>query len=232
MGLAITQSLLTDPPPNVKGCCIYTVARSVSDDLKKLIHTHPDQVKFIAADLSEPESIDLISKQAEILDGVDAFISNAGIGTEGLLSMISTQDIQRCIQVNLTAPILLTRQVVKGMISSGGSIVFISSIAARTGLSGLSAYAASKGGLLSFSKTLAREYGSKGIRSNCVLPGFLETDMNSQLPEEQKRKITSRTCLKRLGHPSDVVGLIRFLLSDEAKYTTGAEFTIDGGSTA
>jgi len=124
--------------------------------------------------------------------------------------------------------------VVKGMLGSGrgGSVVFISSVAARTGFSGLSVYGATKGALVSFSKALAREYGRKGIRSNCVLPGFLDTEMSASLGEDQRKRLVRRAALGRLGQVEDVTGAVRFLLSDEAGYVTGTEVVVDGGSSA
>jgi 3-oxoacyl-[acyl-carrier protein] reductase len=118
------------------------------------------------------------------------------------------------------------------MLARGGSLVFVSSVAARTGLAGLSVYAATKGALVSFSRALAREYGQRGIRSNCVLPGFLETEMTCSLTPEAKARLTRRTALRRLGQADDVVGAISFLLSDAARHITGAELVVDGGMLA
>jgi 3-oxoacyl-[acyl-carrier protein] reductase len=118
------------------------------------------------------------------------------------------------------------------MLARGGSLVFVSSVAARTGFSGLSVYAATKGALVSFSKVLAREYGGRGIRSNCVLPGFLETDMSATLSVEQRERLRRRSPLGRLGAVGDVVGAVRYLLSDEARFVTGTELVVDGGFSA
>jgi 3-oxoacyl-[acyl-carrier protein] reductase len=118
------------------------------------------------------------------------------------------------------------------MLTRGGSLVFIASIAARTGFSGLAAYGATKAGLVGFSRGLAREYGSRNIRSNCILPGFLATDMTASLDAPRQSQLQRRTPLGRLGDPSDVVGSVRFLLSDAARHITGTEVTIDGGMTA
>jgi 3-oxoacyl-[acyl-carrier protein] reductase len=102
-------------------------------------------------------------------------------------------------------------------------------VAARTGFSGLSVYAATKGALGSFSRAVAREYGGRGIRANCILPGFLETEMSATLSASNKERIRRRTALRRLGTVDEVVGAVRFLLSEEARYITGSELTIDGG---
>ena len=130
------------------------------------------------------------------------------------------------------ANLFLAREVIKGMLERGGSLVFISSVAARTGFSGLAVYSATKGALVSLSRAIAREYGERGIRSNCILPGFLETDMNQDVDAETRARLARRTALKRLGQPEDVVGCVSFLISDAARYLTGAEIVVDGGMTA
>jgi 3-oxoacyl-[acyl-carrier protein] reductase len=165
---------------------------------------------------------------------MDAFIANAAIGTEGLLTLTSESDLRGCVELNLTSVMLLAREILKGMLArgSGGSLLFISSIAARTGFPGLSVYGATKGALLAFSRALAREYGGRGIRSNCVLPGFLETEMSATLPETARDRLKRRTPLNRLGQVEDVAGLVSFLLSDEARHVTGSEYIVDGGMTA
>jgi 3-oxoacyl-[acyl-carrier protein] reductase len=105
-------------------------------------------------------------------------------------------------------------------------------LAARTGLSGLAAYSATKGGLISFSRALAREYGEKGIRSNTILPGYIETEMSQGVGGEERQRLARRTALKRLGNVEDMVGAVSFLLSDRARYITGTELVVDGGMTA
>jgi len=189
-------------------------------------------LEYHPADLGDRANVRVLSKNARLLEGVDGFVANAGIGVEGLLTLMSDEAIQECVRVNLLSNLLLAREVIKGMMTRGGSLVFVSSVAAITGFSGLSVYAATKGALVSFSRALAREYGEKGIRSNCVLPGFLETDMNRNLGEEVRQRLTRRTALKRLGQPTDAVGAVSYLLSEDARYVTGAELVVDGGMTA
>ncbi len=224
LGLAICRRLLTD------GWRVVTASRQLSPELTELMAASEGQLEHCCVDLAEPASTRQLSEQARLLDGVDAFVANAAVGTEGLLTLTSEREIRASIEVNLLAPMLLTREVLKGMLAGGGgSLVFISSVAARTGLSGLASYSAAKGGLVSFSRALAREYGERGIRSNVVLPGFLETDMSRSLPKEKREQVARRTALKRLGQPDDIVGCVSFLLSEEARWVTGAEFVVDGG---
>lgn len=223
LGLAICERLLRDDWQ------VVTTSRHMTPAIKRLGETHPGCFEHVAADLASPEGRERVCGSARVLDGLDGFVANAAIGTEGLLTLLSEPAIRECVEVNLVATVLLTRQVVKGMLSRGGSLVFISSVAARTGFSGLSVYAATKGALASFSRTVAREYGERGIRANCLLPGFLETEMSATLSAANQERIRRRTALRRLGAVDEVVGAVSFLLSEEARYITGSELTIDGG---
>ncbi|MEK7674965.1 MAG: SDR family oxidoreductase [Verrucomicrobiota bacterium] len=226
LGLAICRRLLTE------GYHVVTASRRLSPELAELRHQHSDRLEFYAVDFADKDAAAQLSLSARLLEGVDAFVANAAIGTEGLLTLTSNSAVEECIQVNLAAPILLAREVIKGMLTRGGSLVFISSVAAKTGFAGLSVYAATKGALVSFSRSLAREYGERGIRSNCILPGFLETEMSQSLGEEDRVRLRQRIALKRLGQVQDVVGCVSFLISDEARYVTGTEVVIDGGLSA
>jgi len=226
LGMGICQRLLVD------GYQVIATSRKASPELERMREQFGDQLEYHPADLGDRANVRVLSKNARLLEGVDGFVANAGIGVEGLLTLMSDEAIQECVRVNLLSNLLLAREVIKGMMTRGGSLVFVSSVAAITGFSGLSVYAATKGALVSFSRALAREYGEKGIRSNCVLPGFLETDMNRNLGEEVRQRLTRRTALKRLGQPTDAVGAVSYLLSEDARYVTGAELVVDGGMTA
>lgn len=226
LGLAICRRLLAEDYH------VVTVSRKLSPELSELRKEHIGQLEFYAVDFAKNNAVARLANAAGLLDGVDGYVANAAVGTEGLLTLTSDAQIAECIQVNLVAPMMLAREVVKGMLTHGGSLVFISSVAARTGFSGLSVYAATKGALVSFSRSLAREYGERGIRSNCILPGFLETEMSQSLGEEARARLKRRTAVKRLGQVEDVAGCVSFLLSDEARYITGTEMVIDGGLTA
>lgn len=226
LGLAICRSLAG------AGYSVVTVSRNGSPELSQAISEFPDSIESHSADLSDLAELQRLSHVLDIPSGLDGFVANAAIGTEGLLTLTSPDKIEHCIQLNLTSVILLTREVLKGMLTRGGSLIFISSICALHGYSGLSAYSATKGALLSFSRSLAREYGPRNIRSNCILPGFLETEMTQSLSPEDRQRIERRTALERLGQPADVVGAVRFLLSEDARFITGAELIVDGGLTA
>lgn len=227
LGLELCRQLAAE------GWQVLTVSRSASPELAALMAESRGRIEHFPADFSKPDSAASLAGEARVIEGLDGFVANAAIGTEGLLTLSPEAAIRETFEVNVIAPMLVARQVVKGMLGrGGGSLVFVSSVVARTGFSGLSVYAATKGALLSFSRCLAREYGERGIRSNCVLPGFLDTEMSSSLGEDQRERIRRRIPLKRLGAPRDVVGAVSYLLSDAARYVTGAELVVDGGMTA
>lgn len=208
---------------------MVTTSRRSSPQVETLRKDFAGRFEHVICDLGDTTAVAGLVERVGLIHGFDGFVANAAQGTEGLLTLSSDAEIQNCVQVNLIAPILLARGAIKGMLKRGGSLVFISSIAARTGLKGLSVYSATKGALVSFSRALAREYGERGIRSNCILPGYLATDMSRSVPEETRERLARRTALKRLGEVRDVVGAVAFLLSEEARYITGTEIVVDGG---
>jgi len=229
LGLAMARRFLAD------GWHVVAVARAETAEVRDLASSWSGSFRFVACDLSDAGAgVGRLSAEANLLEGYDACIFNAAVGLDGLLTLTSEDALRNAVELNLVAPMLLAREVVKGMLRRhrGGSLVFVSSIAARTGLAGLSVYGATKGGLLSFSRSLAREYGPRGIRSNCVLPGFLDTAMTASLGGEARERLVRRTPLARLGEPEDVVGAVAYLLSDDARHVTGAELVVDGGATA
>jgi 3-oxoacyl-[acyl-carrier protein] reductase len=228
LGLEICRTLLQS------GNRVTTTARAMTSDLVELSQTHGRQLRFFPCDLSDQAQVDGLIENAELLTEVyDGFVSNAGVGTEGLLTLLPPRTIRHCMDVNLFAPILITQAILKGMLNhqKGGSLVLVASICAHHGQGGLSAYAAAKAGLCGFSKGVARDYGPRGIRSNVVLPGFLETDMTRSLDSNQRAKITQRTALKRTAQTSEIAQVIMHLLSPDASFTTGSEYVVDGGLT-
>lgn len=226
LGLATAKVFLGD------GWEVVGTARSVTREVEELGEVHGGRLRFLCADLGDPDGVERLAAEAGLIAGYDAFISNAGVGMDGLLTLMSREAIERGVQVNLMAPMMLARAAVKGMLAKGGCLVFVASVAARTGFSGLASYGATKAALVGFSRGIAREYGARGIRSNCVLPGFLATEMTAGLDEARQSQLRRRTPLGRLGEASDVVGAIRFLVSDAASHVTGSEITVDGGMTA
>ena len=157
-------------------------------------------------------------------------VNNAGITRDQLVLRMKTSEFDEVIQTNLRGTFLCTQQALRPMIKAKrGSIVNITSVIGQMGAPGQTNYAASKAGMEAFSRSVAREAGSRNIRVNCVAPGFITTDMTKDLPEERKQAILSSIPLGSIGQPMDVANLVAFLLSDESKYITGQTIGINGG---
>jgi 3-oxoacyl-[acyl-carrier protein] reductase len=160
-------------------------------------------------------------------------VNNAGVGSDGALALMHNSQIEQLVRVNTLSPIVLTKYVVRSMMADGGGrIVNIASVAAFTGYSGLSVYAATKASLIGFTKSLAREVGRGKVNVNSVAPGFIDTDMTHGLTDEKREQIVRRSALRRLADIGDVANAVEFLLSDRAKSITGAVITVDAGNTA
>lgn len=162
--------------------------------------------------------------------GIHGLVNNAGITRDCLLMRMDLDSWNRVLGVNLTGAFLVTRAVAKIMMrQKAGSIVNVSSVVAMLGSAGQANYSASKAGLLGFTRSLARELASRGVRVNAVAPGFIETEMTKALPEEVRQGYASRIPLARMGRPEDVAEVVAFLLGDGASYLTGVVIPIDGG---
>ena len=161
---------------------------------------------------------------------LDILVNNAGITRDGLLVRMSDEDWQSVIDVNLSSAFFMSRAVLRGMMKRrSGSIVNLSSVVGLHGNLGQTNYAASKAGIIGFTKSLAREVGSRGVRVNAIAPGYIETRLTDVIPEEIKQAMLKSTALGRFGHPEDIAKAVRFLSSDEASFITGAVLVIDGG---
>ncbi len=160
-----------------------------------------------------------------------ALVNNAGIAMSGVLATFPNIDSERILRVNLLGPIVMSRAASRHFLRSrgGGRIVNISSIIGSRGYNGLSAYSSSKAGLDGLTRSLARELGRLRVTVNSIAPGYVRTDMSAALSEGQMDQIVRRTPLGRLGEPSDMTGLLRFLLSDAAAFITGQVILVDGG---
>lgn len=162
--------------------------------------------------------------------GLDHLINNAGMTRDALLMRARPDDWQAVIDTNLGGVYRVSREVVPRMLKARtGRIVSLTSVIGETGNPGQTVYSASKAGIIGFSKSLAREVASRGITVNCVAPGLITTEMTDSMPEQAKDDLMGRVPLGRAGSPEDVAGAIRFLLSEDAGYITGAVIRVNGG---
>ena len=161
---------------------------------------------------------------------VDILVNNAGLTRDGLIARMSDDDWRTVLDTNLSSMFFTCRAVARGMMKRrSGAIVNISSIVGIHGNPGQTNYAASKAGIIGFTKSLARELGSRGVRANVVAPGYVTTRLTDVLPDGATEAMLSATPLGRLGSPEDVAAAVRFLCSDEAAFVTGEVLLVDGG---
>lgn len=182
-------------------------------------------------DLAAPENAQaLVDQTLEAFGGLDVLVNNAGITRDKLLIRMEEEDWDAVMNVNLKSAFLLTKAAVKVMMKKKkGAIINIASVVGLMGNASQANYAASKAGLIGFTKSVAREYARRGITCNAVAPGFIETEMTGSLPEEVKEHYLKTIPLGRPGTTSDVADLVVFLASDRAQYITGQVINIDGG---
>jgi 3-oxoacyl-[acyl-carrier protein] reductase len=185
----------------------------------------------LALDVSQPETFgEKMKTLPEGFAGIDILINNAGITADNLLARMSLEDWERVLRTNLTGAFALTREVVRGMMKRRwGRVINVSSVVGMMGNAGQANYAASKAGLIGFSKSLAKELGSRSITVNVVAPGYIETAMTGGLPEKAREELTSAIALKRLGSVDDVAWAVLFLASEESGYITGHTLNVSGG---
>jgi 3-oxoacyl-[acyl-carrier protein] reductase len=183
--------------------------------------------RAVQADVADPESARAL---VETAGDVDILVNNAGLTRDGLLARMSDDDWRTVIDTNLSSVFYTCRAVVRPMMKKrAGAIVNVSSIVGVHGNWGQTNYAASKAGIIGFTKSLARELGSRNVRANVVAPGYVKTRLTDVLPEEATKVMLEQTPLGRLGEPADVAGAVRFLCSDEASFVTGEVLLVDGG---
>jgi 3-oxoacyl-[acyl-carrier protein] reductase len=203
-----------------------------ADVLADLAQRLGERAHAVPADLGAPEGADALIKAAEAAlgGGIDILINNAGVTRDGLLVRMKDDDWQTVLDLNLTAGFRLARTALRGMMRQRfGRIIGITSIVGATGNPGQANYAASKAGMVGFSKALAQEVAARGITVNCIAPGFIETAMTEALSDEQRARALERIPVGRFGTAADVAAAVVFLASDEAAYLTGQTLHINGG---
>lgn len=189
----------------------------------------------ISADLNDLSAIPaLVERISSEFGTIDILVNNAGINLKKEFTEVSDEDFQRILTTNVSAVFALSREVVKGMLQKGGgAIINISSMASQYGIPKVIAYTASKGAIEAMTRAMAVELSPKGIRANCIAPGFIATDMSAKAlnnDPERKNKVLSRTPMGDLGSPADIGATALFLASDAAKYITGVVLPVDGGN--
>lgn len=216
-----------------KGMKVYGFLRNPNDKITALQKQYPDLLQLMNVDLSNSAGMVQTIKTSRLLldNQFDGFVNNAAVAYDDLITNMSGDKLQEMYQVNVISPMLLVKYIIRNMLlyHTKGSIVHISSISAHTGYKGLGMYASTKGAIEAFSLNTAREWGERGIRSNCVVAGFMNTDMSAGLTHEQKQKIRNRTSLKTEVSVSSVADTVAFLLSDKSAQITGQNIFVDGG---
>jgi len=184
---------------------------------------------IIKADISDPQvAEDIVKRTVEKFGRLDALINNAGQTLDKPLLRITAEELENHFRTNLFSAFLLSKSALR-YFKDGGVIVNVSSVVGIIGNSWQTAYSASKAGLIAFTKSLAKEMGSRGIRVVAVAPGFIETPMTEGLPEQVKKKYLENIPLRRFGKPEEVAEVIAFLVSDKASYISGQVIVVDGG---
>lgn len=213
---------------------VYGVARSHTDEFKALETEYEGHLFFKSIDLADSEGArKSVFKEFVTNDIVlDGYVNNAAVAYDDIVTNLNLDRLKAMYDVNVFTPMMITKYTIRNMLlhKTKGCIIHISSISVHTGYKGLAMYASSKGALEAFSKDTAREWGVMGIRSNCVVPGFMATAMSSTLTEEQRGKIYARTSLKDATSINSVAETVAFLLSEKACSITGQNIHVDNGT--
>ncbi len=191
----------------------------------------PEDLVAVACDVTSTDDVDRAFTEVEATQGpVEVVVSNAGITDDGLLLRMSEDSFASVVDTNLTAAYRVAKRASRAMLKARwGRLVFVSSVVGLSGAAGQVNYAASKSGLVGLSRSIARELGSRGITSNLVAPGYVDTDMTSALGEARRSELMTSIPLGRTASADEIAGVIAFLASDASSYVTGAVLPVDGG---
>lgn len=228
LGFEIIKKLLNE------NYVVFGVSRTISTELNELKSKFNTNLYLLNFDLVDTENIQktIFKEFIKSTNKLHGYINNAAIAYDDLVTNLNYDQLINMYKVNVFAPMIITKYVIRHMLLHDvkGSIVNISSISVHTGYKGLAMYASTKGAIEAFSKNVAREWGTKGIRSNCIIAGFMDTEMSSKLSEEQKSRIYERTSLKKPTDPRVVANLTEFLISDRSYSITGQNIFVDSGT--
>ena len=227
IGRAIAQAFAAE------GASVVLAARDAAKlgEAVAEIQTKNGKTEALALDVSDRASVEsVVAKVVETHGRIDHLVNNAGVTRDNLLLRMKDEEWQQVLDTNLTGAFLCTQAVLKPMLKQrSGRIVTITSVVGLGGNAGQANYAASKAGVIGFTKSVAREVASRGITANAIAPGFIETDMTAAMPEKAREAVFAAIPLGRVGRPEDVAGAAVFLVSDAAAYVTGQVLAVDGG---
>ena len=228
LGLEIAKTIIEI------GDFVFGVSRTSSPELENLQKQYPNSIKFLNFDLTDADNVKekIFKEFIGLKTRLDGFVNNAAMAYDDIITNLDCTKLEQMYKVNVFAPMMTTKYTIRNFLLNNvkGSIVHISSISTHTGYKGLAMYASTKGALEAFSKNTAREWGERGIRSNTVVAGFMETSMSSTLSDEQKDRIYKRTSLKKATTLKSVAETVVFLLSDKAESITGENICVDSGT--
>lgn len=228
LGLIIAQTLLEN------NWIVYGISRSKTEELNQLLTKYPMHLHWLQYDLSDTINVHktIFKEWIGIQTPIHGFVNNAALAYDDIITNLNIDLLEKMYRVNVFTPMNITKYAIRQMLLHHikGNIVHLSSISAHTGYKGLAMYASSKGALEAFSKNIAREWGELGIRSNCIVAGFMETEMSASLTNDQKNRIYQRTSLKQPVDKYSVAETIAYLFSDKAKSITGQNINVDSGT--
>jgi len=227
LGKAVVLRLLKE------GYKVLGISRRITKEMEFMMKEFKDRYFHISFDLQNVEKIgELYHNDIKQFGPIYGLVNNSALAYDDIITNARIENIEKMFKVNLFSAMMLTKYVIRDMLlhEVKGSLVHISSVSAHTGYKGLSMYAASKAALEAFSKSIAREWGAKGIRSNCVAPGFMETAMSSTLTPEQKMRIYNRTSLRKATDVQSVADTVLFLISEKSNSITGTTIHVDCGT--
>jgi len=209
----------------------YRANEDAARDTLRQVEAAGGSGELLQFDVADPDAVDAAIKDAAKRHGhLDILVNNAGISIDQLLLRVSASDLETTFATNVNGALFCAKACIRTMMrAKWGRIINFSSVVGESGNAGQVVYSSSKAALLGMTRSLAREYASRGITVNAVAPGFIETDMTSELPEAAKQRIVDQTPLGRIGRPEEVAAAVVFLASEEASYITGQVVRVNGG---
>jgi 3-oxoacyl-[acyl-carrier protein] reductase len=228
VGLSICETLLKN------GYNVYGISRTINKQLENLLEEYPQQMNHLQFDLADTENIQnsVFKNWMNNSIPIHGFVNNAAIAYDDIITNLSVEKIKKMYDVNVFTPFLIIKYVLRNALFNkiNCSIVHISSISVHTGYKGLAMYAGSKGALEAFSKNTSREWGERGVRSNCIVAGFMDTEMSSTLDQDKKERIYKRNSLKKPTTIESVAHTVEYLLSNKSASITGQNIFVDSGT--